>query len=186
MGMCLDKNMWQWGHVVAPWSKQDSAALSKSVWSSVQWVSTAGPEATWDAWNSSLRSMPSPDPRRHYWLRKLCVPWQLQYPGCTTAVVPAELASYQGPHAECRSGPGDTWQNCCICWGQQSWFRLGESRLSIANYCVVITFFTARKYRKKPSRLTSGRSLARTFYLAIANSYLPHEFKCIQVRNVIA
>ena len=34
-------------------------------------------------------------------------------------------------------------------------------------------------------RLTSGRSLARTCYLAITNSYLPRDFECIQVRNVI-
>ena len=42
--------------------------------------------------------------------------------------------------------------------------------------------------KKRPSRLNSGRSLASTFYLAITNSYLeylPRDFKCIQVRNVI-
>ena len=43
------------------------------------------------------------------------------------------VASYPDPHAERGSGP---WQNSCMCWDQQSWFRVGESRSSIANYCI--------------------------------------------------
>ena len=55
------------------------------------------------------------------------------------------LASFPGPHAECGSGPGDTWQNSHMCWAQQSWFRVSESSSSIANYCIVVAFFTPWK-----------------------------------------
>ena len=77
--------------------------------------------------------------------------------------------------------------NSCMCWSQQSWFRVGESRSFIANYNIVITFFTL--WKNRCSSLHDSPVVTPwqgTFYLAITNSYLPHEFECIQVRNVIA
>ena len=67
-------------------------------------------------------------------------------------------------------------------------FRVGKSCSSIANYCIVITFYTLETCSRliKPFKLTSGRSLARPFYFAITNSYLPRDFECSKVRNVIA
>ena len=37
-------------------------------------------------------------------------------PSCQYNVhVGNQLASFPGPHAKCRSGPGDTWQNSRMC-----------------------------------------------------------------------
>ena len=71
------------------------------------------------------------------------------------------------------------------------WFGSGtETSSSIANYCVVVTFFAPLKVLPfdKTAFLafkTNLWSLLGKDVLLSHHQYLPHDFECIQVRNVI-
>ena len=54
------------------------------------------------------------------------------------------IASYPGLRTERGKGPGDTWQ-IPVCAESTVLIWVGESRLSITNYCIVIKFLNVGK-----------------------------------------